>query len=180
MNLFGRRNPKADGGGGGSSGGGGNASSTTAAIAKLRDATETLEKREEHLTRKIDNEINQAKKFSGAGKKREALTCIKRKKMYEQQLEQLAGAKMTLQTQQLALENMNITKETLEVRSPAARAVRDGAGRGAVRTRATVSQLTRPPAPSPGGRHNARAPQRCSRRPRRWAASRRWRTRWTR
>eukprot|EP00965_Chrysotila_dentata_P165418 5462870-Pleurochrysis_carterae.AAC.2 len=97
------------------SSGGNSGSNTTAAIAKLRDASETLEKREEHLIRKIDMEIKQARTFNAAGKKREALTCIKRKKMYEKQLEQISGAKMTLETQRLALENVNINRETLEV-----------------------------------------------------------------
>jgi len=87
---------------------------TLGAIAKLRDATETLDKREEHLLRKIDNEVKQAKQFSSAGKKREALTCIKRKKMYEKQLEQIDGARTTLEVQKLALENLNINKEVLD------------------------------------------------------------------
>ena len=83
MNLFGRSKPNAAAPtpSGNSSGG----SSTSDAIGKLRDASETMEKREEHLMRKIDNEIKQAKDFSRLGKKREALTCIKRKKMYEKQ-----------------------------------------------------------------------------------------------
>ena len=50
--------PPQGGSSGGASGG------TAAAIAKLREATETLEKREEHLQRKIDNEVKQAKAFS--------------------------------------------------------------------------------------------------------------------
>lgn len=123
MNLFGRSKAKptaapTQSGGGGSSGGG-----TTAAIARLRDASETLTKREEHLQFKIDNEIKQAREFSQKSKKREALTCIKRKKMYEKQLEQLSGAKMTLETQRLALENININKETLAAQRDAASAM---------------------------------------------------------
>jgi len=113
MNLFGRKK-QPDIAVGSTSNGSTGGSSATAAIARLRDATETLEKREEHLFRKIDNEVKQARTFNAAGKKREALTCIKRKKMYEKQLEQITGAKMTLETQRLALENININRETLE------------------------------------------------------------------
>ena len=83
MNLFGRKKagpPQVTSSGGGGGGGGGN---TTDAIGKLRDATETLEKREEHLQRKIDNEVKQARDFSKANKKQQALTCIKRKEMYD-------------------------------------------------------------------------------------------------
>merc|ERR1719482_587845 len=106
MNLFGRKKagpPQVTSSGGGGGGGGGN---TTDAIGKLRDATETLEKREEHLQRKIDNEVKQARDFSKANKKQQALTCIKRKKMYEKQLEQIMGAKTTLQAQQLGARAM--------------------------------------------------------------------------
>ena len=83
MNLFGRSKPNAAAPTPSGNSGGGN--STNDAIGKLRDASETMQKREEHLIRKIDNEIKQAKEFSAKGKKREALTCIKRKKMYEKQ-----------------------------------------------------------------------------------------------
>ena len=41
--------------------------STATAIAKLRDTDETIEKRVEHLRRKIDNENNQAKKLMAQG-----------------------------------------------------------------------------------------------------------------
>ena len=82
-----------------------------------------MTKREEHLQFKIDNEIKQAREFSKVNKKREALTCIKRKKMYEKQLEQLSGAKMTLETQRLALENININKETIEAQRTATQAM---------------------------------------------------------
>ena len=97
--------------------------SQKAAIDKLRDAAETLEKRENHLQHKIDNEITQARAYSKQGKKREALTCIKRKKMYEKQMEQLMGTKNTLETQRLALEAININKEALEASRAAAGAL---------------------------------------------------------
>ncbi|KAL3898123.1 MAG: hypothetical protein SGPRY_012908, partial [Prymnesium sp.] len=72
---------------------------TGPAIAKLREAAETLEKREDYLARKIDNEVKQAQELMKANKKKEALTCMKRKKLYEKQLEQLSNQKMTLETQ---------------------------------------------------------------------------------
>merc|ERR1719198_2004647 len=123
MNLFGRKKagpPQVTSSGGGGGGGGGN---TTDAIGKLRDATETLEKREEHLQRKIDNEVKQARDFSKANKKQQALTCIKRKKMYEKQLEQISNAKLTLETQRLALESMNINREALEAQKAGVQAM---------------------------------------------------------
>ena len=60
------------------------------AIAKLRDGVETMEKREEHLQGKIDDEIKKAEELSAKGEKSEAIICIERKKMYEKQMEQVA------------------------------------------------------------------------------------------
>lgn len=121
MNLFGRKKQPEIGAPSSSSGS--SAATAAAAIAQLRDTTETLEKKEEHLYRKIDNEVKQARAFNASGKKREALTCIKRKKMYEKQLEQVSGAKMTLETQRLALENININREALEAQKAGAAAL---------------------------------------------------------
>jgi charged multivesicular body protein 4 len=121
MNLFGKAKkgptvPQPSGGGGGGGG-------TSDAIGKLRDASETLDKRQEHLMRKIDNEVKMARDFSQKSKKREALTCIKRKKMYEKQLEQITGAQMTLETQRMALEMQNINMAALEAQRAGAQAM---------------------------------------------------------
>jgi len=96
---------------------------TKDAITKVRDTIDTLDKRETHLQRKIEGEINKAKKFSQQGNKKEALTCIKRKKMYEKQVDQLTNAKMTLEQQQMTLESMNINREILEANKVAAKSM---------------------------------------------------------
>ena len=84
MNLFGRRP---------------NSAAPAPTPAQLMGASERmlqnvemLTKREEHLQRKIDNEIRMAREFSAQKKKQEALTCIKRKTMYEKQMERIIGA----------------------------------------------------------------------------------------
>jgi len=100
------------------------APSQQGAIAKVRDTIETLGKREEHILRKIDGEVKQAKELAAKGKKPQALQCIKRKKMYEKQLEQIGNTKMTLETQQLQLEAMNINKEALDAQKAAAGAMK--------------------------------------------------------
>ena len=93
------------------------------AITKVRDMVETIEKREAHIDRKIQNEITNAKKFSQAGKKREALQCIKKKKMLEKQLEQISNTKMTLEQQLLTLESMNLNREALQAQKAAAQSM---------------------------------------------------------
>lgn len=93
-------------------------------INKLRDALETCEKREEHLIRKVDDEIKKAKAHSAANKKREALQCLKRKKLYEQQINNLDGQKNNLTAQMLALEQMNVTREVLDAQRSAAQGMK--------------------------------------------------------
>ena len=61
--------------------------------------------------------------MNAANKKREALTCMKRMKMYEKQLEQLSNTKISLETQRLALENLSINRETLEAQRIASSAL---------------------------------------------------------
>jgi len=91
------------------------------AITKVRDTLETIGKRKEHLNRKVETEVTNAKKLSAAGKKREALQCIKRKKMFEKQLEQLSNTEITLETQMLTLESMNMNQEALSAQRLAAK-----------------------------------------------------------
>jgi len=97
------------------------ASSTLNAITKLRDAGDTLDKREDYLNNKIKKETDEAKKFMGQGKKSQALQCIKRKKMYEGQVEKIGQARLNLETQQLALEQLNLNKEVVEAQREGAK-----------------------------------------------------------
>ncbi|KAG8470592.1 hypothetical protein KFE25_009013 [Diacronema lutheri] len=108
MNLFGKRKPS---GSAPSSGGG---ALTKDAIARLHDAEEQLTKREEHLTRKAAHELAEAKKFSADKNKRAALTALRRKKLFEVQLEKVSASKMTLEQQRMALEQVNISKVTYD------------------------------------------------------------------
>ena len=85
-----------------------------------------MSKREVHIQKKIDAQVNEAKghlaKKTPQARKA-AMICMKRKKMYEKRLEQIMGAKMTLETQRLALESMNINQAALEAQREGARAM---------------------------------------------------------
>ena len=52
---------------------------------------------------------------------RQALACIKRKKMYEGQVEKIGQARLNLETQQLALEQLNLNKEVVEAQREGAK-----------------------------------------------------------
>ena len=90
------------------------AADSKAAMAKLNEALENIGKKEDHLQRKMDAEVANALKFNAAGKKREALQCIKEKKVYGQQLTQLGTSKIILENQKWTMESMIMNREMLE------------------------------------------------------------------
>eukprot|EP00900_Chrysochromulina_parva_P010046 jgi/Chrpa1/19042/Chrysochromulina_OHIO_Genome00023604-RA len=94
-------------------------------MAKLNEIIENIGKKEDHLQRKIDAELATAKKFHAAGKKREALQCLKKRKMYEQQLMTLGTSKMNLETQKLTMESMKMNAEILDAQRVAAKSMQE-------------------------------------------------------
>jgi len=84
-------------------------------IQRLREANDTLDKREKHLEKQITQAVAEARKKSKAKDKRGALFQIKRKRMYEKQIEQIWGKKSNIETQVMALESAASNKEVLDV-----------------------------------------------------------------
>ncbi|KAJ3348868.1 ESCRT-III subunit protein snf7 [Entophlyctis luteolus] len=97
--------------------------STNDAIVKLKETLEMLEKREKHLSAKIDNELKIAKTNATKNKKA-ALMALKRKRFYEGQVDQIMGSRMTLETQMLAIESANVNMETMNAMRSAASAMK--------------------------------------------------------
>jgi len=63
-----------------------------------------VHRREDHIQKKVDAMVAEAKKKLGAKDKKGALFAMKRKKMYESEIEKIMGSKMTLETQIMSLE----------------------------------------------------------------------------
>lgn len=91
------------------------------AIQKLLEIEDLMRKRQDVLERKIDDELKTAKQ-NGTKNKRLALQALKRKKRYEQQLNQIDGTLTTLEYQREALENASTNTEVLKTMSHAAKA----------------------------------------------------------
>jgi len=91
MNLFGKKK-KANG------------PTLAESIQQLREAMEILEKREIHLNKQMNTALAEAKKKSKAKDKRGALFHLKRKKMYEKQVDQIYGKKTNIEMQIMTLE----------------------------------------------------------------------------
>ncbi|KAL9179721.1 hypothetical protein ACHAXT_009011 [Thalassiosira profunda] len=97
-------------------GGGGAASRTTTAntVVSLRENIATQEKREEHLQKKIDQLTAEAKAKMAKKDKKGALFALKRKKLYEAEVDKIGNIKMTLETQVMNLESAAQNAETFK------------------------------------------------------------------
>ena len=93
------------------------------AIQKLRETEEILNKKTEFLEKKIDKEIQTAKK-NGTKNKRLALNALKRKKRFEKQLQQIDGTLTTIEFQRESLENAQSNAEILKNMNYAAKALK--------------------------------------------------------
>ncbi|XP_058223838.1 vacuolar protein sorting-associated protein 32 homolog 2-like [Rhododendron vialii] len=84
-----------------------------ATLEKLNETLEMLEKKEKVLLRKAAAEIERAKEFTRAKNKRAAIQCLKRKRLYEQQVEQLGNFQLRIHDQMIMLEGSKATTETV-------------------------------------------------------------------
>jgi len=119
MNLFGRKKTAA----------------TTAAaqdpaqtILQLRNTVDTLEKRQVHLDKKIEQQMTEAKAKMQKKDKRGALYCLKRKKMYEAEIEKINGARLTLEQQMIAIEGTVTNSETIKAMTAGKEAMANARG----------------------------------------------------
>ncbi|GMK55368.1 hypothetical protein CspeluHIS016_0204240 [Cutaneotrichosporon spelunceum] len=81
-------------------------------IVDLRQQLLMIEKKEEHLQKKIDDETSKAR-ANATSNKSAALYALKRKKAFENELDRLGGTRMTLETQVNAIESATLNAETM-------------------------------------------------------------------
>jgi len=109
MSYFaGRKDPKA---------------TTREAIVTLRQQLQMLEKKEEYLIKKMDEELKKAK-ANAISNKPAATAALRRKKQHETELERLGGTRLTLETQVNAIESANINANTMEAMKKGADALK--------------------------------------------------------
>ncbi|CAL9151884.1 unnamed protein product [Musa hybrid cultivar] len=87
---------------------------TLSTIDKLNETLAMLEKKEQVLLKKAAAEVEKAKEFTRAKNKRAAIQCLKRKRLYEQQVEQLGNFQLRLHDQIIMLEGAKATTETVD------------------------------------------------------------------
>lgn len=88
--------------------------STLSTLDKLNETLEMLEKKEKVLQKKIATEIEKARDYTRAKNKRAAIQCLKKKKLYEVQVEQLGNFQLRIHDQMIMLEGAKATTETVD------------------------------------------------------------------
>lgn len=88
--------------------------STITTLDKLNETLEMLEKKEKVLQKKIALEIEKAKEYTRHKNKKAAIQCLKRKKLWETQVEQLGNFQLRIHDQMILLEGAKATTETVE------------------------------------------------------------------
>lgn len=85
-----------------------------ATLDKLNDTLEMLEKKESVLQKKASAEVEKARNYTKAKNKRAAIQCLKRKKLYEEQMAQLANFQLRIHDQMILLEGAKATTDTVD------------------------------------------------------------------
>lgn len=93
------------------------------AIVTLRQQLQMIEKKEEHLQKKIDEELRKARQ-NAVSNKPIATAALKRKKASEAELDRLAGTRLQLEMQVNTLESANLNAETMAAMKKAADALK--------------------------------------------------------
>jgi len=89
----------------------------------ISDTLDLLVKREAHLDRLINKEIDGARDHNAGNRKRQALECMKRKRIYESEREQLSVQKMNLLQQEQTLNQVRFTTSVVNASQVAAAAI---------------------------------------------------------
>ncbi|KAG7097014.1 ESCRT-III subunit protein snf7 [Marasmius oreades] len=93
------------------------------AIVGLRQQLQMIEKKEEYLQKKIDEEHAKAR-ANAVSNKAVATAALRRKKAHETELDRLAGTRLQLEMQVNTLESANLNAETMGAMKKAADALK--------------------------------------------------------
>lgn len=103
---------------------GATSTSAISTLERIGDSLGMLEKKEQVLQRKIAVELQKAMEFTKAKNKRAAINCLKRKKLFEAQVEQLAQYQLRLHDQMILLEGAKATTDTVDALRSGANAMK--------------------------------------------------------
>lgn len=84
---------------------------TIQTLSKMKGTIENLTKRNSLLETKMKNELRKAMEFKKSKKTADALLCLKRKKLYEEEVKRLTASLFNLEHQVMTLESSQTAKE---------------------------------------------------------------------
>ncbi|KAJ1273904.1 hypothetical protein BS78_05G020700 [Paspalum vaginatum] len=100
------------------------ASSAIPTLDRLHENLEMLEKKERLLQKKCSAEIEKAKDYTKSKNKNAAIQCLKKKKLYETQIEQLSNFQLRVHDQIIMLESAKATTDTVDALRSGSNAVK--------------------------------------------------------
>lgn len=106
------------------SGGAPRSNGVTDGMEKLDTTLELLDKREAVLEKKMHIELEKAKALMAKGNKNAAMLCMKRKKMYEDQILKIQAQKNNMETLKFAMQEQSMNVEVLAAQRAAAAQMR--------------------------------------------------------
>jgi len=106
--LFGRRSAPSD----------------TQMLKEITESRDLLDRRVEHLQRKIEGEVHAAVEHKKHDRKSHALGCLKRKQMLEGELSTLHAQQLKLDSQEHAIQSLRFNELTLRVESRATEVIK--------------------------------------------------------
>ncbi|GLC47312.1 hypothetical protein PLESTB_001218000 [Pleodorina starrii] len=101
------------------------ANKTISAIQNLTEHEESLDKRKALLEKRVDAEQEKAREFLKQKKKAQALQCLKKKKLLENEIANLDNMIMRVNEQRMMLEGQRTTTEVVSTMHTAAKAAKE-------------------------------------------------------
>ncbi|CCE64063.1 hypothetical protein TPHA_0G02270 [Tetrapisispora phaffii CBS 4417] len=94
------------------------------AIVELREHINLLNKKQTHLNTQINQQVLDAKTFLNKGNKIQAKNSLKKKKIYEAQLDKLENTINSLEQQLFSIESANLNLETMKAMKQGSQAMK--------------------------------------------------------
>ncbi|XP_073009002.1 cation/H(+) antiporter 15-like [Typha latifolia] len=98
--------------------------SALSTLDQLHETLQMLEKKDHLLQKKISMEVAKAKDYTKAKNKKAAVQCLKKKRLYESQIEQLGNFQLRVHDQLIMLESAKATADTIDALKSGASAVK--------------------------------------------------------
>jgi len=96
---------------------------TVTAAQDIAQTIELCEKREQHVQRLVEREVEAARAHAAGGNRKAALECVKRKKIHEKELERLSVQKISLMEQESTLHSLKFNNIVLHSHQRGAEAI---------------------------------------------------------